>query len=157
APDPLVAANLTRPSDSALLQCHDRSGAGAGAAAHPPYGRRLFRYQRHGGLSFHLVGADPHWNAADTGAARRMVDERQYPQPAGIVREVPGRLLVTVRVTPRAARDDISLEGDRLRIRLHAPPVEGAANAALLEMLAKRLGVPRRAVTLEHGETSREK
>ncbi len=86
-----------------------------------------------------------------------MVSQPQRERGVGIVREEPGRLLVAVRVAPRAARDDISLEGDRLRVRLHAPPVEGAANAALIELLAKRLGVPRRSVTLERGDTSREK
>jgi uncharacterized protein (TIGR00251 family) len=80
-----------------------------------------------------------------------------HEPPASVAREERGRLLVAVRVTPRAARDDIALEGDRLRIRLHAPPVEGAANAALVELLARILDVPRRSVTLERGATSREK
>ena len=83
-----------------------------------------------------------------------MVGEQR---PTAAVREEAGCLLVAVRVTPRAARDDIALEGDRRRIRLHAPPVKGAANAALLELLARRLGIPRRTITLERGATSREK
>ncbi|HEV8190930.1 MAG TPA: DUF167 domain-containing protein [Ktedonobacterales bacterium] len=84
-------------------------------------------------------------------------DKTGRRREVSVVREERGRLLVAVRVTPRAARDDMALEGDRLCIRLHAPPVEGAANAALIELLAKRLGMPRRSVTLERGETSREK
>jgi uncharacterized protein (TIGR00251 family) len=86
-----------------------------------------------------------------------MVDEPERLRTASIVREKRGRILVAVRVTPRAARDGIALEGNRLCVRLQAPPVEGAANAALLELLAKRLGISRRAVTLERGETSRDK
>lgn len=66
-------------------------------------------------------------------------------------------LTVAVRVTPRARRNAITLEGDTLRVWLTAPPVDGAANAALLALLAERLGVPKRAVTLVRGETAREK
>jgi uncharacterized protein len=86
-----------------------------------------------------------------------MVGRPGREREASVVREEPGRLLVSVRVTPRASRDDVALEGNRLHIRLHAPPVEGAANTALVALLAKRLSVPRRSVSLERGETSREK
>lgn len=67
------------------------------------------------------------------------------------------RLIVSVRVTPRARRNALALEGDVLRAWLMAPPVEGAANAALLMLLAARLALPKRAVTLLRGETAREK
>ncbi len=68
-----------------------------------------------------------------------------------------GRLLVTIRVTPRAGRDEIACEGEVLRVWLRASPVEGAANAALLTLFADRLRVPRRSVALTRGTTSREK
>lgn len=64
---------------------------------------------------------------------------------------------MAVRVTPRARRNAIALEGDTLRVWLTAPPVDGAANAALLALLAERLGIPKRAVTLVRGEAAREK
>jgi uncharacterized protein YggU (UPF0235/DUF167 family) len=64
---------------------------------------------------------------------------------------------VAVRVTPRARRNALTLEGETLRAWLTAPPVDGAANAALLALLAERLGLPNRAVTLLRGESSREK
>lgn len=73
------------------------------------------------------------------------------------MREDGERLIVPVRVTPRARRNALSLEDGSLRAWLTAPPVEGAANAALLALLAERLGLPKRAVTLVRGETSREK
>ncbi len=68
-----------------------------------------------------------------------------------------GRLLVPVRVVPRASQIALSLEGDGLRVRLSAPPVEGAANAALVALLAERLGLPRSAVTLVRGGAARQK
>lgn len=76
---------------------------------------------------------------------------------AGALRTDGERLLVAVRVTPRAGRDAISCEGNALRVRLQAAPIEGAANAALLALFAKRLRLPKRSVTLERGAASREK
>ena len=66
-------------------------------------------------------------------------------------------LIVAVRVTPRARRNALTLEDGALRAWLTAPPVDGAANAALVALLAERLGIPKRAVTLLRGETAREK
>jgi uncharacterized protein (TIGR00251 family) len=47
--------------------------------------------------------------------------------------------------------------GIALKIAIAAPPVEGAANAAIVELLAEVLGVPRRAVTIARGDTGRSK
>jgi uncharacterized protein (TIGR00251 family) len=69
---------------------------------------------------------------------------------------VPVRL--AVHVQPRAKRDEIvGWHGERLKIRLTAPPVEGAANEALVNFIAKALGLRRSQVTITHGLTSREK
>ena len=76
---------------------------------------------------------------------------------SGGIHEDESRLIVPVRVTPRSRRNALTLEGETLRAWLTAPPVEGAANAALLALLAERLGLPKRAVTLLRGESSREK
>ena len=63
-----------------------------------------------------------------------------------------------VRVVPRASRNAIAeVQGGFLKVRLTAPPVEGAANAALTEFLAKALRVPRRDVRLISGERARNK
>ncbi len=71
-------------------------------------------------------------------------------------REVAGGLEVAVRVTPRASRSELAAgSDDHLAARLAAPPVEGAANAALIELVAKAFGVPKRAVCLVSGERSR--
>ena len=63
-----------------------------------------------------------------------------------------------VRLQPRASRNEITgvLDG-ALRVRLHAPPVDGAANEALVAFLADRLAVPRRGVRIVSGATSRTK
>jgi uncharacterized protein YggU (UPF0235/DUF167 family) len=59
-------------------------------------------------------------------------------------------------VTPRSSRSELCPGTEaHFAARLHAPPVDGAANAALIELVAKAFGVPRRAVTLVGGETAR--
>lgn len=65
--------------------------------------------------------------------------------------------LVRVHVLPRASREEIAAVGGMLRVKLTAAPVEGAANAALIALLAGRLGVPRRAIQIVRGASSREK
>ncbi len=67
-------------------------------------------------------------------------------------------LVLTLHVQPGARRTEIAgVHGDALKVRLAAPPVDGKANALLLRYLAAAFGVPQRAVTLRHGETSRRK
>ena len=59
-------------------------------------------------------------------------------------------------MTPRASRDAFAAGTDEhFTARLAAPPVEGAANAALVPLVAKAFGVPKRAVTLIAGDTAR--
>lgn len=70
----------------------------------------------------------------------------------------PPRLRLRVRVQPRASKDRIhGIHGDALRIQLTAPPVDGAANAALIEFLAAHLDLPRSAVRLVSGAHGRTK
>jgi uncharacterized protein (TIGR00251 family) len=65
---------------------------------------------------------------------------------------------VSVHVQPRASRSEVvGTHGAALKVRLLAPPVDGAANDALVALLAERLGVPRRAVRIVAGMTSRAK
>jgi uncharacterized protein len=63
-----------------------------------------------------------------------------------------------VRVQPRASNSGVDgVHGDALKVRLAAPPVDGAANAALVALLAELLAVPRRAVRIVSGLQSRAK
>ncbi len=67
-------------------------------------------------------------------------------------------LILQARIQPRARRDELTgVSGDRLRIRITAPPVDGKANTHLVRFLAKLFGVSKSMVTLLHGETSRDK
>jgi uncharacterized protein (TIGR00251 family) len=67
-------------------------------------------------------------------------------------------LVIPVRVTPRASRPGIAGWRDKvLLVRLSAPPVGGAANDELVEVIAKALDLPKRAVTIVSGERGRQK
>lgn len=67
-------------------------------------------------------------------------------------------LVVNVKVIPRAKRDEIvGWQGDALKIRLNAPPIEGRANEALVKFLAKHLGIAAMNVEIVRGEISRHK
>jgi uncharacterized protein (TIGR00251 family) len=74
------------------------------------------------------------------------------------VRELADGCSFQVRVQPRAKRNAILGEiGGALKIALIAPPVEGKANAACIEFLAKLLKAPRSSFSIAAGETSRNK
>ena len=63
-----------------------------------------------------------------------------------------------VNVQPRASRTEtVGIHGDALKVRIAAPPVEGAANTAVGALLAAALGVRTSAVSVVHGERGRDK
>lgn len=67
-------------------------------------------------------------------------------------------VFLDVRVIPRAAKSQIAGRRDNaLLIRLNAPPVDGAANAELIEVFAEALGIPRRNIEIVSGHRSRTK
>lgn len=75
-----------------------------------------------------------------------------------IIRERGGSVRFTVRVQPRASRSEVvGLHDGALRVRVQAPPAEGAANDALMVLLAKLLDVPRKQLRIVAGVTSRSK
>ena len=74
------------------------------------------------------------------------------------IRETDAGVTLRVRVQPRAARDGVVGErAGALLVRLTAPPVEGAANAALVRLLAREIGRPPSAFSLIRGAGSRDK
>ena len=80
---------------------------------------------------------------------------QQEPLRSVVITATTGGVLIDVRVIPRAKRSGLAgSRGDALLVRLQSPPVDGAANAELIEVLAAALGVTRREVTIVAGERS---
>ncbi|MDO8539785.1 MAG: DUF167 domain-containing protein [Opitutaceae bacterium] len=66
--------------------------------------------------------------------------------------------ILAIKAIPNAPRNEVvGWLGDALKVKVHAPPLDGRANDELCEFLAGEFGVPRRAVTLLRGDTSRQK
>jgi uncharacterized protein (TIGR00251 family) len=75
-----------------------------------------------------------------------------------LFQERDGALVVDIQVVPRASRTSVGpAVGDRLRVAVTSPPVEGAANAEVVGALAAAFGVRRTAVTIVRGERGRRK
>ncbi len=82
-----------------------------------------------------------------------MVDPTEY----GVEATASG-VSIKVHVAPRASANKVAGAHDgALKIALTAPPVEGAANKALVDFISKTLGVPRSRVSIVSGQTSRNK
>jgi uncharacterized protein len=83
------------------------------------------------------------------------VKQRKSPQRG---KEAAASATLSVKIQPRASKNGIvRREGGGLKIRLTAPPVDGAANEALIKFLSGELGVARSRVEIVSGQTSRDK
>jgi uncharacterized protein len=81
----------------------------------------------------------------------RLMDRNPYSPPQASVR-------ITVYVQPRASKTEVAgMHGDALKIRLTAPPVDNAANEALIDFIAAKLGIPKSSVRVAAGATGRRK
>ena len=75
-----------------------------------------------------------------------------------MIQSTPDGVVINVRVIPRAGKSGLAgTRGDAVLVRLAAPPVDGAANDELIQVIAAALRVPRRAVSIVAGERSRTK
>jgi uncharacterized protein len=78
--------------------------------------------------------------------------------PAFLRQQSDGTILLSVKVQPRASRNEIcGALGSELKIKIAAPPVESAANEALVRFLAETLDCPRNSVQIVRGRTSKHK
>lgn len=93
---------------------------------------------------------------------RKMIKDQRTNEPAlpppAFVTTQPDGVLLAIKLQPRASKNEIGEPlGDELRIKVTAPPVDSAANEALLRLLAETLDCPRSKVELVRGQTSRHK
>ena len=84
--------------------------------------------------------------------------QRPALRPPAFLKAQPDGVLLAIKLQPRASKNEIGdALGDELRIKVTAPPVDAAANEALLRLLAETLDCPRSKVELIRGHTSRHK
>jgi len=89
--------------------------------------------------------------------AKQGGDSRTSPRPPWLHLRDNG-VVLEVHVQPGARRTAIVGEhGGRLKVAVNAPPMDGRANTAVIELLSERLGLPQRSLALEAGAASREK
>jgi uncharacterized protein (TIGR00251 family) len=78
--------------------------------------------------------------------------------PPTFLKETSGGILLAVKLQPRASKNEIGEPlGDELKIKVTAPPVDSAANEALIELLADKLHSARGRIEIVRGRTSRHK
>jgi uncharacterized protein (TIGR00251 family) len=74
------------------------------------------------------------------------------------IRETETGVMFSIRVLPKSSRSEITgIQDDALKIKIAAPPVEGRANEACMELLAERLGVRKSQISIVSGHQSRKK
>jgi uncharacterized protein (TIGR00251 family) len=79
-------------------------------------------------------------------------------QTAAFLKDGKAGCTLSIKVIPRASKDEIVGEGPgELKVRLKAPPVDGAANEALVRFMSGKLKVPKSSIELVSGHTSRHK
>lgn len=79
-------------------------------------------------------------------------------QPTPYLRAHPDGVILSLKVQPRASKNELGdVIGAELKLKVTAPPVDSAANEAVLRFLAEHLNCPRGAVQLLRGQTSRHK
>lgn len=107
------------------------------------------------GLSWQPALADP--AASPHNQAGMQPAKQSNPVPPFLAAQAGG-VRLAVKVQPRASTNEICDPlGDELKIKVTAPPVDAAANEALLKLLADTLGCARNRVELVRGQTSRHK
>jgi len=84
--------------------------------------------------------------------------EKAVTRVPGFIRIQPDGVLLSIKLQPRASSNEIGEPlGEELRVKVAAPPIDSAANEALVRLLAEELGCPRNRVELIRGHSSRHK
>jgi uncharacterized protein (TIGR00251 family) len=82
------------------------------------------------------------------------MEQAEYP----CLKAQPQGIRLSILVQPRASRTEIcGMQGDRLKVRVSGPPVEGKANAAVIKFFAKQLHIAKSSIEIVGGEHARQK
>jgi len=74
-----------------------------------------------------------------------------------MIKKVKEGIVVNLRISPNAKKNEIIKENDTVKVKITAQPVEGKANKALIEFLSKNFKIPKTSIEILKGETSKDK
>lgn len=74
-----------------------------------------------------------------------------------MIKQTSDGLTVTLRISPNASKNDILIDGDLIKVKVTAQPIENKANKALVEFLSKSFKIPKTCIEIIKGETSKDK
>lgn len=74
-----------------------------------------------------------------------------------MIKQTPEGIIVNIRISPNAKRNEIIKDGEIIKVKITAQPIDGKANKALVEYFSKLFKVPKTSIKILKGETSKEK
>lgn len=74
-----------------------------------------------------------------------------------MIRKTNDGIIVNLRISPNAKKNEIIKDGDIIKVKITALPIDGKANKALVEFFAKNFKIPKTSIEILKGETSKEK
>lgn len=74
-----------------------------------------------------------------------------------MLKETPDGIIVNIRISPNAKKNEIITDGEIVKIKITAQPIDGKANKALIEYLSKNFKIPKSSIKIIKGETSKDK
>ena len=74
-----------------------------------------------------------------------------------MIRKTNEGIIVNLRISPNAKKNEIIKDGDIIKVKITALPIDGKANTALVEFFAKNFKIPKTSIEILKGETSKEK
>ncbi len=74
-----------------------------------------------------------------------------------MIRQTTDGIIVNIKISPNAKRNEIIKDGNNIKIKITAQPVDGKANKSVIEFLSKNFKIPKTSIKILKGETSKEK
>ena len=74
-----------------------------------------------------------------------------------MIKQTPNGIVVNLKISPNAKKNEIIKDGDIIKVKITAQPIDGKANKALVEYLSKNFKIPKTSIKILKGETSKDK
>lgn len=74
-----------------------------------------------------------------------------------MIKQTPEGIIANIRISPNAKKNEIINDGEIVKVKITAQPIDGKANKALVEFLSKNFKIPKTSIKILKGETSKDK